>query len=414
VLNKLNSSLRVRVLNDTINIADRYAKKLGITRVINITPLDRVGIPVYSSTRPDSLSLCVNAGKGLTTEEAYTSAIMEAIEYAYAEQRYNKAEVFFDSFANILIKYADRVYTNDFLLLINKKLNLKENIPWIICKDILNNREVPVPAELILNPFPENLGDQIFGANTNGLASGNNRLEATIHGILEVIEHDIRSFQLIKDTSRIVTLSSLSEDLFKLIEKIKKAGFCLWVRSVENEFGLPFFYCYIMEKGNKNPYFINSGYGCHFSKDIAITRAITEAAQSRLTFIQGSRDDLIFYRNLFSKMTPEEKTFFLRRLLDKAENKRHRINYNSIPERDISESLNTLYSSLIDILKKAGFNRIIRFNYSKPWEKLQVVRVIIPEMESFSNASPKVGKRLLLFFKENKSNDNGMSTLRRA
>ena len=34
------------------------------------------------------------------------------------------------------------------------------------------------------------------------------------------------------------------------------------------------------------------GSGCHLSKDIALARALTEAAQSRLTLISGSRDDL--------------------------------------------------------------------------------------------------------------------------
>ena len=34
------------------------------------------------------------------------------------------------------------------------------------------------------------------------------------------------------------------------------------------------------------------GYGTHLSVSVAPTRAITEAAQSRLTFIHGSREDL--------------------------------------------------------------------------------------------------------------------------
>ena len=35
-----------------------------------------------------------------------------------------------------------------------------------------------------------------------------------------------------------------------------------------------------------------AGSGCHLSADIALSRALTEAAQSRLTVIAGSRDDL--------------------------------------------------------------------------------------------------------------------------
>src|SRR5205814_10708133 len=35
-----------------------------------------------------------------------------------------------------------------------------------------------------------------------------------------------------------------------------------------------------------------SGFGCHLSPSIALLRALTEAVQSRVTFIAGSRDDM--------------------------------------------------------------------------------------------------------------------------
>src|SRR5438270_9944303 len=35
-----------------------------------------------------------------------------------------------------------------------------------------------------------------------------------------------------------------------------------------------------------------SGFGCHLSPGIALLRALTEAVQSRVTFISGSRDDM--------------------------------------------------------------------------------------------------------------------------
>jgi ribosomal protein S12 methylthiotransferase accessory factor len=34
------------------------------------------------------------------------------------------------------------------------------------------------------------------------------------------------------------------------------------------------------------------GFGCHLSAEIALTRSITEAAQTRLAYIAGARDDL--------------------------------------------------------------------------------------------------------------------------
>jgi len=61
----------------------------GVTRVADITDLDRVGIPVFSSIRPtaESGAITIYNGKGLTKEEAKVSAIMEAIERYSAEVR---------------------------------------------------------------------------------------------------------------------------------------------------------------------------------------------------------------------------------------------------------------------------------------------------------------------------------------
>jgi ribosomal protein S12 methylthiotransferase accessory factor len=71
----------------TLARARKRAIALGITRVTDITRLDRVGIPVYASIRPGAAvgSLCVNAGKGFRPIEAQVGAYMEAIEFALAE-----------------------------------------------------------------------------------------------------------------------------------------------------------------------------------------------------------------------------------------------------------------------------------------------------------------------------------------
>src|ERR1700690_4612844 len=83
----LSSSLRTTPPQVTLARARARAPALGISRVTDITRLDRVGIPVYASIRPSALpgSLCVNAGKGLRPIEAEVGAYMEAIEFALAE-----------------------------------------------------------------------------------------------------------------------------------------------------------------------------------------------------------------------------------------------------------------------------------------------------------------------------------------
>src|SRR6185295_14826201 len=58
----------------------------GITRVAEVTGLDRIGIPVALAVRPNSRSLSVSQGKGALKDEAFISAVMEAMELAAAER----------------------------------------------------------------------------------------------------------------------------------------------------------------------------------------------------------------------------------------------------------------------------------------------------------------------------------------
>src|SRR6266536_3026160 len=51
----------------------------GITRLADVTGLDWVGLPVYQAIRPNSRSLSVSQGKGLTRAQAKASALMESL-----------------------------------------------------------------------------------------------------------------------------------------------------------------------------------------------------------------------------------------------------------------------------------------------------------------------------------------------
>jgi len=59
---------------------------MGITRIANVTGLDHIGIPVVQVVRPNSRSLAVCQGKGLTLAAAKASAVMESIEGYHAER----------------------------------------------------------------------------------------------------------------------------------------------------------------------------------------------------------------------------------------------------------------------------------------------------------------------------------------
>src|SRR5215472_11804098 len=57
----------------------------GITRIANLTGLDRTGIPVVMVCRPNARSSAVFHGKGVDMASANASGVMEAIETWHAE-----------------------------------------------------------------------------------------------------------------------------------------------------------------------------------------------------------------------------------------------------------------------------------------------------------------------------------------
>ncbi len=81
----LGGTIRVRDAASTLAWIRPLLPQFGITRVANITGLDRIGIPVWTCIRPNGRSLSVSQGKGLTPELAQVSAVMESIECHHSE-----------------------------------------------------------------------------------------------------------------------------------------------------------------------------------------------------------------------------------------------------------------------------------------------------------------------------------------
>ena len=65
---------------ETMARARPFLGTMGITRIANVTGLDCIGVHVAQAIRPNSRSLAVSQGKGLTLAAAKASALMESIE----------------------------------------------------------------------------------------------------------------------------------------------------------------------------------------------------------------------------------------------------------------------------------------------------------------------------------------------
>jgi ribosomal protein S12 methylthiotransferase accessory factor len=391
-----SSSLRSVPPEVTLARAKKRAFSLGITRVTDITRLDRVGLPTFASIRPRAAqgSLCVNAGKGVHPIEAQVGAYMEAIEFALAEPGASIARIVTATTRDVLDGRARPESVIELCPRLGARIRLDASMDCVWAEELASGHRVLVPAELVFLPFrPHRRFRGYFGASSNGLASGNTVGEATLHGLCELIERDVRSFQSVRDSSVPVDLGSVKGAPADLISTIQSAGLELYVRTAVNVFDLPYFVAIIHDPGASTPQLLNGGYGCHPHRRIAFVRAVTEAAQSRLSFIHGGRDDLVAHTARFRGWAASRKRAHVTRVVDRAV-QGDPVPFESLPDHEYATTIEQCEDLVLRKLAAAGIPRVYRVPLCPTDDDLQVVRVIVPRLELFGDILFRVGPRL--------------------
>jgi ribosomal protein S12 methylthiotransferase accessory factor len=400
---RLGSSFRARTLDAVFPRAEALAQACGISRVTDVTRLDRVGIPVCTSIRPLAQpgSLCVNAGKGFDPLEARVGAMMEAIEYAYAEPRNSRASAVQAPIGKVLASRSARGGVLDLCPLAGAAIPSDAVVPCVEAMDLSRSAAL-VPAELVFFPLRLPPAQTYFGNNTNGLASGSTVVEATVHGLFEVIERDIASFRRLGAPSIGIDLLSVPTRPSRAIDRLEANGFEMAVESMPNRFGVAWFAATLWERGCLDPLFVAEGFGCHLDPEVALSRAITEAAQSRLTLIHGARDDIDQRVARFVRMPAPRKQSYARTLIARARRPGPARDFSTIPNgAGDCGSLDELLEALRVRLDRAGIARVLRVVLTPPDAPMHVVRIIVPGLENFTFLLPRVGARLARYLAKN-------------
>lgn len=281
---------RIRTPEETLEVIKPWLTKAGVSRLADLSGMDCIGIPVYASIRPDSKSLAVDSGKGITKAHAKASAAMESLERWALDE--------------VEVECLQPPYVG----------GLETRFPQIrgatgctaksakACKasDLSTGGEALVPYWCVkLYDDSVNLQERIFVASTNGMASGNNRDEAIASGLFEVIERDAMNLAMASDNPpRCLVTTSYDQFTSSAIERIHKAGCELFAYDCIGDIGVPVFLAIIADQ--QRGVGLYKGYGCHLSPTIALNRAICEAAQARCVVMAGARDDVTWamHRNI--------------------------------------------------------------------------------------------------------------------
>ncbi|WP_179196480.1 YcaO-like family protein [Caballeronia sordidicola] len=403
MLQTLSSSLRERELAQTLQIAIPFAKRLGVSRVTDITRLDRIGIPVFASIRPTAApgSLCVHAGKGLSELEAQVGATMEAIEFAMAEVDCSRVAFTVSTIRELEESFGSRFDLVDLCPLYGRSFHQADRIAAVNAAVCHTGRPILLPAELVFMPTFDLPSAGLFSGSTNGLCSGNTIIEARIHGVLELMERDTLSMNYVHDESCFVVMDgAVSDDLNEALRLIDDAGLEVTIRYTKSPFDFPYFEAYICEPDDDAPVAIASGFGLHPVRRIALVRAITEAAQGRLSHIHGGRDDIIRRHRLRERRGIDNDRVAVRQFIKRITDISRKIQYQEISDFGQFESLDDVWSLIQRKLDNVGAGPVLQVVFTSKSDPIQVLKMIIPKLEHFEADHQRVGRRLMERFRD--------------
>ncbi|MBB4305527.1 ribosomal protein S12 methylthiotransferase accessory factor [Rhodobium orientis] len=363
----------------------------GVTRLARITGLDAIGIPVWNAMRPNARSLVVHQGKGITDLDAKVSAVMEALERAVAENpplattRTSRRALTADGLCAeplAALLAADREEISDDTVM-----------EWVAGCDLVHHTPVWVPRAAVAL---DRTRPSRYWQSSDGLASGNTATEAIFHGLLERIERDAKClWQLASPAQRArtcVDVRCYADDpvVGDLLARIDHAGFRVQLFDVTSDVDVPVFVVLLAPAGLQGrvaaKYIdVTHGSGAHPNPVRALIRALTEAVQSRLTLISGTRDDVA--PTTYTRPLPPA----LRQELDLPPQPHQR--------RDVivpAGSLAEMTAAVVDLLARKGLGPLLAVRLNPDESRMAVVKVLAPRLENPPGARKRpLGARAL-------------------
>lgn len=365
---------RVRTFTQTWAAVQPLLHRLGITRVANVTGLDDLGIPVVMVVRPNARSLAVAQGKGLTLPAARASGVMEAAEMFHAEE----AEPHLIGVAPNAL--AETVELGRLARHRQAPFDAGRPTAWMRGRSLHSGDRRWVPYECVqlgrIRP-----AERTFALGTSGLASGNTYDEALSHALCELAERHAQAIwnrmpRALQAVTR-VDLGTVADPACRaLLARCTRAGVAVGVWNLTCELGLPTYTCALAPRSSRTPRALPAtvGSGCHPDRTVALARAVTEAAQARLTHIAGARDDMSAEQ--YTVATTAESVSRTLTLIASGRGEP----FDRVASRRTASVSADLEAELA-ALQRASLGEAIAVDLTRPGLGLPVVRVVVPGLE---------------------------------
>lgn len=270
------------------------SSRYGVTRLADVTRLDRLGLPVWQSIRPAGRSLSVHQGKGASHLSARIGALCEAIETDCAER------CAADGPCCTLEELAELERAPRLSDYANEPSRVPRSgtvIEWCTAFNLLTGDVQYLPFDLISLDLTRRRS--VFGRDSSGLALGGSEDEANDAALCELIERDaVGAWDRSTIAERLessISPETIPFDWFRYWQaRFDEQDIAVRIYAPPALADLPTLIVSIggvVEFGSGYRRF--SGTAAHSTPEIALFKAMTEAIQSRLTFIAGVRDDIM-------------------------------------------------------------------------------------------------------------------------
>jgi ribosomal protein S12 methylthiotransferase accessory factor len=423
----MNGTSRVKPAQETLSHISQLSQKIGVTRLADITDMDKLRIPNFSAVLPGTEDyIWVYSGKGATKVHAKASALMESIE-RYSSLPSGCQKNFITGNYQQLSKKFKILHPQEVVEPLSFEYRNDMPMDFLSGFDLFTNEQIIVPASLALfrySPRPPVVNPFAFH-HTNGLASGNVLEEAICHSLCELIERDSVSLAQLRasaipfhflrhisnslrqkgypiveipfdrfiDDSTIFPDVDISDVEFEPVKitakKFARAGISLIIKDITSKIGVPTFNASSIEWISHDYGYLAEGHGTHPDARIALLRAITEVSQTRAANIQGARDDLRKIK--YSETNAEDKRAWQ---FMPSKNKIKFSEVKTFFNEDILDDIKFILSRF----KLVGLNRAIIINLTNPDIGIPVVRAIVPGLETFKITKSIVGWRAKEYF----------------
>lgn len=269
------------------------AAAAGVTRLADLTGLDRIGLPVFQAVRPMARSLAVSLGKGANPDVARLSALVETIELHRAEQAAAAGPP----------RAADAdeaALWSRMRPAFGQSAAFDPDRPrhWRGATDLIHGGAMAVPFEAVTMDLARPAAPDIW-RSSNGLASGSDRDDALVAALLELLEREALARWLAlppaaKRATRLALATVRDRRIGAMLARVARAGLRAIAWDIGDPIGVPAFHCALVETARRMAVVIPPGIGsaCDPDPARALAAAIGEAAQARIMFIAGARDDL--------------------------------------------------------------------------------------------------------------------------